>query len=205
MNALVRGVLHKITRAAETAPAWSERAEATVRSLAGVVSPVCDPLIAVVRASAVPRTARVVAYEAALAITAAVDPAAAVALGELLLAEVEASPAAHQALALCYRAVYAIERPRVLLERARALGGSGMLAFAPLARLNDLARWAAQGLPLSPPQPRAYEPEPRRVVYVVSSSHPYHAVGYTTRSHALVTALGRRGWDMHIVARAGYP
>lgn len=51
----------------------------------------------------------------------------------------------------------------------------------------------------------AYEPDSKCVLYVASSSKPYHLTGYTTRTHHLITALRSKGWAVHCVTRPGYP
>lgn len=51
----------------------------------------------------------------------------------------------------------------------------------------------------------AFDPRPKSVLYVASSSLPYHVTGYTQRTHALLKALVECGMDMHCVTRPGYP
>ena len=55
------------------------------------------------------------------------------------------------------------------------------------------------------PQVKNYTPIARRIMYVASSSQPYHISGYTTRTHHLLQALKNAGWIMHCVTRPGYP
>lgn len=45
----------------------------------------------------------------------------------------------------------------------------------------------------------------RSIVYVASSSMPYHVSGYTTRTHSILTALKNQGWMVTCVTRPGYP
>lgn len=52
---------------------------------------------------------------------------------------------------------------------------------------------------------RAYAPKDRAILYNAHQTLPYHTSGYATRTHGLVSALHKLGWDMHVVARAGYP
>lgn len=46
---------------------------------------------------------------------------------------------------------------------------------------------------------------PNCILYVASSSRPYHTTGYTTRTHHLLESLKVQGWAMHCVTRPGYP
>jgi glycosyltransferase involved in cell wall biosynthesis len=50
-----------------------------------------------------------------------------------------------------------------------------------------------------------YEPNPHLILYVASSSQPYHTTGYTTRTHHLLKSLNEEGWSLHCVTRPGYP
>lgn len=43
------------------------------------------------------------------------------------------------------------------------------------------------------------------ILYVASSSQPYHTTGYTTRTHHLLESLKAQGWGVHCVTRPGYP
>ena len=51
----------------------------------------------------------------------------------------------------------------------------------------------------------AYQVESNRVLYVASSSLPYHVTGYTSRTHGIVQAIRAQGWDVTCVTRPGYP
>lgn len=51
----------------------------------------------------------------------------------------------------------------------------------------------------------ACSPEASGIMYVASSSRPYHTTGYTTRTHHLLEALKSDGWSVHCVTRPGYP
>ncbi|WP_169928776.1 glycosyltransferase [Brachybacterium ginsengisoli] len=70
-------------------------------------------------------------------------------------------------------------------------------------RNSDLAR---NGFPL--PEMRSepeYEPRPDHVLYLLHNALPNHSGGYATRTHGLLTELGRIGWDVDGVTRLGYP
>ncbi|USR41526.1 glycosyltransferase family 4 protein [Ectopseudomonas hydrolytica] len=53
--------------------------------------------------------------------------------------------------------------------------------------------------------PSDYVADPHCVLYVASSSRPYHTTGYTTRTHHLLESLRVQGWAVHCVTRPGYP
>lgn len=44
-----------------------------------------------------------------------------------------------------------------------------------------------------------------RILYVPASCLPYHISGYTTRTHAVIRALGDAGADVRVLTRPGYP
>lgn len=199
----MRGPLALIAELAGDAPAWAARAQRAAAQVGRTTAPARDRLIIAVGTPALPLPARVAAYQAVLALEAAADPDAALRVGEQLLAQVAGSALAHLALAGLYRWRWAITRPRELIAQARALGGH--VGARVERRLDDQARWLARGLPLSPPVARSTDGAPGRVLYVVASSRPYHSAGYAARTHALVGALRRRGWDVQVAARAGYP
>ncbi len=53
--------------------------------------------------------------------------------------------------------------------------------------------------------PGVYVADPQCILYVASSSQPYHTTGYTTRTHHLLESLKAQGWAVHCVTRPGYP
>ena len=70
-------------------------------------------------------------------------------------------------------------------------------------RNSDLAR---DGFPL--PEMRSepeYEPRRDHVLYLLHNALPHHSGGYATRTHGLLTELGRLDWDVDGVTRLGYP
>lgn len=50
-----------------------------------------------------------------------------------------------------------------------------------------------------------YERSAHSVVSVLSQSLPHRSGGYATRSHGVLTALHRRGWDVAAITRLGFP
>jgi glycosyltransferase involved in cell wall biosynthesis len=50
-----------------------------------------------------------------------------------------------------------------------------------------------------------YVADPQCILYVASSSRPYHTTGYTTRTHHLLESLKAQGWAVHCITRPGYP
>lgn len=76
------------------------------------------------------------------------------------------------------------------------------------ARSGDLAnfRLITEGFPVGEPAAEpAYAPSAGRVFYTLHNSLPYHSAGYATRTHGLLRALHRTGWDVSGVTRLGYP
>lgn len=51
----------------------------------------------------------------------------------------------------------------------------------------------------------AYDPVPGRVLHVVSNALPNSQVGYTVRTHRIVTAQREAGLDPHVVTFTGWP
>ncbi len=80
-------------------------------------------------------------------------------------------------------------------EQEKALQIMG--AYSLYNQLPDVSR-TARSYP-------SYEVDPHCVLYVASSSRPYHTTGYTTRTHHLLESLTRQGWKVHCVTRPGYP
>lgn len=50
-----------------------------------------------------------------------------------------------------------------------------------------------------------YANSSRDMLYVASSSRPYHITGYTSRTHHILRAIKTSGWNVHCVTRPGYP
>lgn len=50
-----------------------------------------------------------------------------------------------------------------------------------------------------------YTPRPRTVVHVLTNSLPHTTSGYALRSHALLSAQAKAGWEVHAMTRPGYP
>jgi len=58
---------------------------------------------------------------------------------------------------------------------------------------------------VSIPEPLATPSQGQRLAYVASGSLPYQVVGYTTRTHDILTGLGRAGVDCVCFTRPGFP
>lgn len=52
---------------------------------------------------------------------------------------------------------------------------------------------------------KTYTPRPNTVVHVLTNSVPHTSSGYALRSHALLSAQARMGWEVHAMTRPGYP
>jgi glycosyltransferase involved in cell wall biosynthesis len=63
----------------------------------------------------------------------------------------------------------------------------------------------ASGLPLEPVRRRSARGRDGTVAYLLHNSLPHASAGYATRTHGLLTALVRDGWDAHAITRLGYP
>lgn len=50
-----------------------------------------------------------------------------------------------------------------------------------------------------------FEPVANRSLYFLHNSLPFNSAGYATRTHGLLTALNRLGWDPEGLTRLGYP
>jgi glycosyltransferase involved in cell wall biosynthesis len=76
-------------------------------------------------------------------------------------------------------------------------------------RVSNSAKGApvvAQDFEFSPrASQREFEPEPGRVRYFLHNSLPFDSAGYATRTHGLLSALNKHGWDAGGVTRFGYP
>ena len=78
---------------------------------------------------------------------------------------------------------------------------------ADLARRRMMSERRALG-PLTDLPERAgtaYEPAPGRVLHLVSNALPNSQVGYTVRTHRIVTAQREAGLDPHVVTFPGWP
>lgn len=101
----------------------------------------------------------------------------------------------------------AIEEPHRIYQRLKTQRrGLNLPAQQKAAMVAGVVRARDQGL--SPPanqKPKFQAINPRSVLYVAASSAPYHTTGYTSRTQALVKAIGGAGWTVHTVTRPGYP
>ena len=194
-SSFVKGVVRDV-------PRWANQARDALQRNAVRAEPLVNAAEQLLHSGTAPQLAKVAAYRAIVALAAAQDLTLALVAGEELLPLVGDSAAAHLALAGWYQRNHAITRPAELVAQARALNTA---AVATQTRVEQQQRWLAQGLPLSSSAECAFAAMPRRIVYVAASSLPYHSAGYGARTHAIMRALHQRGWDMHVVARPGYP
>jgi glycosyltransferase involved in cell wall biosynthesis len=110
------------------------------------------------------------------------------------------------------------KRVAVALRRAGDLSISTRLAEhtvslrpsdAAARRLVDVGRSSlpvlANGWPVEPARPRSVSGRRKTVAYLLHNSLPYASAGYATRTHGLLLALMREGWETHAVTRLGYP
>lgn len=94
-----------------------------------------------------------------------------------------------------YRLLQSIPRSALTIaERARALQIRGAYELY-------------TNVPALPPSActDSYASDASCIMYVASSSQPYHTTGYTTRTHHLLEAIRGEGWSVHCVTRPGYP
>ncbi|RYZ64522.1 MAG: hypothetical protein EOP09_15815, partial [Proteobacteria bacterium] len=76
--------------------------------------------------------------------------------------------------------------------RARYIAGCDRLL------INEIDVPGAARLP-------AFQSVANSILYVASSSLPYHINGYTSRTQSLLKSLQERGWSVKCVTRPGYP
>jgi glycosyltransferase involved in cell wall biosynthesis len=189
-----------IKSTARDAPRWAKQARAVAARNAHIADPLRERFEQVLISSA-PLMLKVAAYRSLLTLHAASDVQSALDAGEELLPLVADSAGAHRALAGWYVRRHAIVRPSQLLEQADALTRTRHNS-----RVQQQAQWLEHGLRWnSGAQVAPVDSVSRRVVYLAASTLPYHSAGYGARTQGLVHALISRGWDIHVVARPGYP
>lgn len=81
---------------------------------------------------------------------------------------------------------------------------------SPVAFIHRLGTFKAlehllKGAPSSSERGSSFTPIPGRLLYVAQSCRPYDINGYTARTHELLKALYREGYDIHVLTRTGYP
>lgn len=95
---------------------------------------------------------------------------------------------------------------KLLVEYCRLLPdeswGRSKLSASKVSSDHQLA---SLGFPFPEKGQAAYNPNRRKVSYLLHNSLPYHSAGYSTRTHGLLTALRGDGWDIEGVTRLGYP
>ena len=115
------------------------------------------------------------------------------------------SPARTKLLAGALFEAGALEEPRALYKQLQGRSPLSSSSEQRLALLNGMVRTRdSLRLPDPPKKPLAPQ-DARSVLYVAASSAPYHTTGYTSRTQALLKAVGAEGWRVHAVTRPGYP
>lgn len=102
----------------------------------------------------------------------------------------------------------AIDEPHRIYQRFKTQRrGLNLPAQQKAAMVAGVVRVRDQQLAIAPrnPKPRFQPINPRSVLYLAASSAPYHTTGYTSRTQALVKAIGGQGWTVHVATRPGYP
>jgi glycosyltransferase involved in cell wall biosynthesis len=90
-----------------------------------------------------------------------------------------------------------------LSSAVAALDGSGGAGPRQQARLaGEAAVYAGAAPSLSRQE---FTPVPGRVLHLLTNSLPHTASGYAQRSHSILAAQQREGWDVLAVTRLGYP
>ena len=77
-------------------------------------------------------------------------------------------------------------------NKAKQIQEFHALAWSPLPILETKSTNTAKG-------------DTQRILYAAASGLPYHITGYTLRTHAILKAIERRGWQPFCVTRLGYP
>lgn len=170
---------------------------------AAQAAPVLGPEARERRSQAAARAAALTEKAKALRLT---DLAQAIALGEEAV-ELEPKGFRLKWLASLMYDAGMVDRPAALMERAWEVGET----FTPdqtarLELLRGMIRIRQGGLeiPARAAAP-AWKPKAMSVAYVAASSLPHHISGYTLRTHDLIRAIGRAGWTVSALTRAGYP
>lgn len=110
-------------------------------------------------------------------------------------------PARAAALLVEYRRA----RPDDAWGRRTQLACRREVRAAAVAAEPTNAQLARRGFPVARrAAERAYEPHPRRLLYLLHNSLPYASAGYATRSHGLLRGLAA-DWDVLGVTRPGFP
>lgn len=102
----------------------------------------------------------------------------------------------------------AIDEPHRIYERLKTQRrGLNLPAQQKAAMVAGVVRVRDKGMAIVPrnPKPKFQPINPCSVLYLAASSAPYHTTGYTSRTQALVKAIGGQGWTVHVATRPGYP
>lgn len=95
----------------------------------------------------------------------------------------------------------------VTLDEASARRGAVRRAPQRFARARDRVHFLNSDLSALkvPTDPEPYEKRDDAILYVASQSLPHRTGGYATRTHGIVTALSKAGWDVRVLTRLGFP
>ncbi|MBX7248808.1 MAG: glycosyltransferase family 4 protein [Caulobacteraceae bacterium] len=88
-----------------------------------------------------------------------------------------------------------------------ALQGRWLFSRRDAAKLRVIEAFAGSReivVPARRPE-ASFSAQPRRALFVASSSLPHHTSGYTLRTQNIAQAISRTGWDLQLVSRPGYP
>ena len=73
------------------------------------------------------------------------------------------------------------------------------------ARFSTASRLIESGLVAKYPASRKIAPTEKSILYHAAQSMPHSTSGYSIRTHGLVTAIRKSGWDAKVQLRHGYP
>jgi glycosyltransferase involved in cell wall biosynthesis len=92
-------------------------------------------------------------------------------------------------------------RPMELLKRVQ----KGDWRSEQTARFSTATRIIETGLAVNYPSKKLMRPEAKNILYHAAQSMPHSTSGYSIRTHGLVTAIRKSGWDATVHLRHGYP
>ena len=74
-----------------------------------------------------------------------------------------------------------------------------------IARFSTASRLIESGLMASYPPAKRLQSDEKSILYHAAQSMPHSTSGYSIRTHGLVTAIRKSGWDVEVHLRHGYP
>ena len=74
-----------------------------------------------------------------------------------------------------------------------------------IARFSTASRLIESGLKASYPSAKKLQSDEKSILYHAAQSMPHSTSGYSIRTHGLVTAIRKSGWDAEVHLRHGYP